>query len=187
MHRVPLEAQGPTGKRLSALLLGRPRATLQSIFVHPGVIDVDFTGQIYVMVSTPSLPVTIPEKTRIAQLSLFKSWLPSTDSKERGDQGFRLTGHPEVFWTQIIGNDRPITQCTVTMPKAKPSQIEIKGLVDPGSDVTIIAAYKWPLSRPTTFPESTIAGIGGTTQSYLSNNPVLIKVIKDKQPQFSHT
>ncbi|KAL2299787.1 hypothetical protein Nmel_012634, partial [Mimus melanotis] len=72
VHRAPLEAQGPIGKGLSALLLGRPSATLQRIFVHPGVIHADFTGQIYAMVSTPP-PVTIPEKTRIAQLILFKS------------------------------------------------------------------------------------------------------------------
>lgn len=73
VHKVPLEALGPIGKGLSALLLGRSSATLQGIFVHPGVIDSDYMGQICTMVSTPMPPVTIPAKTPIAQVTLFKS------------------------------------------------------------------------------------------------------------------
>lgn len=58
------------------------------------------------------------------------------------------------------------------MPKAKPLQIEVKGVIDTGSDITIISAHKWPSLWPTKLAESTVAGIGGITQSYLSNNPV---------------
>ena len=164
-----MRPKGPIGKGLSALLLGRSSATLQ------GVIDADFTGQIYAMLSTPSPPVTIPEKTRIAQLILFKSCVPCADSREQGDQSFGSTGQPKAFWTKIISKDRPIIKATVIMPKAKPSQIEINGLSDTGSDVIIISAYEWPLSWPTTLSQTTITGIGGITQSYLSDNPTLIK------------
>lgn len=97
VHKVPLEAHGPIGKGLSALLLGRSSAVLQGIFVHPGVIDADYMGQICAMVSTPTLPMTIPAKTRIAQLLPFKSCVPKTDSKLRGDGGFRLMGEPQVY------------------------------------------------------------------------------------------
>lgn len=47
VHKVPLEAQGPTGQGLNAPLLGRSSTTLQGVFVHPGIIDVNFTGQIW--------------------------------------------------------------------------------------------------------------------------------------------
>ncbi|RMC21449.1 hypothetical protein DUI87_02315 [Hirundo rustica rustica] len=60
VHKVPLEAHGPIGRGLSALLLGRSNATLQGIFVHPGVIDADYMGPICAIVSTPTPPMTIP-------------------------------------------------------------------------------------------------------------------------------
>lgn len=59
---------------------------MQGIFVHPGVIDADFTGQICAMVSTPTLPVTIPEKTRIAELVPFKLCVPRTEQRTRGEE-----------------------------------------------------------------------------------------------------
>ncbi|KAL2305550.1 hypothetical protein Nmel_007545, partial [Mimus melanotis] len=76
VHKIPLEAQGPIRKGLSALLIGRSSATLQGIFVHSGVIDANFTWQIHAMVSTPSPPVTILAKTRIAQLILLSLLSP---------------------------------------------------------------------------------------------------------------
>lgn len=36
VHKIPLEAQGPIGKGLSTLLIGRSSATMQGIFVYPG-------------------------------------------------------------------------------------------------------------------------------------------------------
>lgn len=58
---------------------------LQGIFVHPGVIDVDYTGHICAMVLTPTPPVPIPAKSCIVQLVLFKSCVPKTDSKLQGN------------------------------------------------------------------------------------------------------
>ena len=73
VHKAPLDAFGPLGQGLSALLVGQSSATLQGTFVHPGVIDADFTGQIRAMVSIPSPPVIIPAGTRITQLVPFRS------------------------------------------------------------------------------------------------------------------
>ncbi|KAL2308564.1 hypothetical protein Nmel_001610 [Mimus melanotis] len=63
VHKFPLDASGPLDRGLSALLVGRSSATFQGIFVHPGVIDADFTGRICAMVSTQCPPVTIPAGT----------------------------------------------------------------------------------------------------------------------------
>lgn len=41
---------------------------LQVFFVHPGVTDTDYTGQICAMVSTPTPPVSVPAKSHIVQL-----------------------------------------------------------------------------------------------------------------------
>ncbi|NXJ28961.1 POK9 protein, partial [Dicrurus megarhynchus] len=139
VHKVPLGAHGPIGQGLSALLLGRSSATLQGIFVHPGVIDADFTGQICAMVSTPTPPAVIPAHTRIAQLVPFKSCVPRTGLKERGDQGFGSTGAPQVFWTQQLSEQRPQLICELTLKGAQPQTVKIKGLIDTGADVTVIS------------------------------------------------
>ncbi|KAL2310262.1 hypothetical protein Nmel_006512, partial [Mimus melanotis] len=94
VHKVPLHAFGPLGHGLSALLVGRSNATIQGIFVHPGVIDADFTGRICAMVSTPCPPVTIPAGTRIAQLVPFPSYVPRANQRDRKDGGFGSTGPP---------------------------------------------------------------------------------------------
>lgn len=49
-----------------------------------------------------------------------------------------------MSWTQVVGDQRSIIDCTVMMPKAKPSQIEVREMIDTGSDFTIISAHKWP-------------------------------------------
>ena len=77
--KVPLNARGPIGRGLSALLLGRSSSTLNGLIVHVGVIDADFTGQICAMVSTPYPPVTIPKGTLIAQLILFSSCISKAE------------------------------------------------------------------------------------------------------------
>lgn len=79
VHKVPLKAHGPTGRGLSTLLTGRSSATLQGIFMHPGITDAHFTRQIHAL-TTP--PVTIPTKTRITQLISFKSLVPRTEPIE---------------------------------------------------------------------------------------------------------
>lgn len=175
VHKVPLKAHGPIGWSLSALLIGRSSATLQGIFVHPGVVDADYMGRIHAMVSTPTPPVTIPAQTRIAQLVPFKSCVPKTDYRLQGNQGFRSTRPPEVYWSQDISDQKPQMVCTLTMQDVTPSQIRLKGLIDRGSDVIIISASAWPPSWPTMPVGSAVAGLGGTAQSYMSANPVLLK------------
>lgn len=73
-------------------------------FVHPGVIDTDYTGQICAMVSTPTPPVPIPAKSCIVQLVPFKSCIPKTDSRLQENCSFGLTGEPEVYWTQVVSD-----------------------------------------------------------------------------------
>lgn len=69
------------------------------------------------MVSTPTPPVTIPEKSRLAQLIAFKSCVTYTDPKVQGDQGFGTTGKSQLFWTQTVGEQRPSVECIITMSR----------------------------------------------------------------------
>lgn len=53
-------------------------------------------GQTRAMVSKPTPLVTIPAKSRIAQLTTFMSCFPKIDSKLQGDQGSGSTGEPQL-------------------------------------------------------------------------------------------
>ncbi|RMB89420.1 hypothetical protein DUI87_34211 [Hirundo rustica rustica] len=174
IHKVPLDAFGPLGDGMSAFLMGRSSATIQGIIVHLGLIDADFSGQIHAMVSTPTPPLTIPKGTRIAQLVPFKSSVSRTEDRSRGDGGFGSTGPPQVRWTAVLTKDRPETLCTVSMVGATPSEIHLRGLLDTGADVSILSLAAWPPQWPLTLAKTSISGLGGTKQCYVSRNPVAI-------------
>ncbi|RMC22120.1 hypothetical protein DUI87_02993 [Hirundo rustica rustica] len=174
IHKVPLDAFGPLGDGMSAFLMGRSSATIQGIIVHLGLIDADFSGQIHAMVSTPTPPLTIPKGTRIAQLVPFKSSVSRTEDRSRGDGGFGSTGPPQVRWTAVLTKDRPETLCTVSMVGATPSEIHLRGLLDTGADVSILSLAAWPPQWPLTLAQTSISGLGGTKQCYVSRNPVAI-------------
>ncbi|RMC16028.1 hypothetical protein DUI87_08235 [Hirundo rustica rustica] len=174
IHKVPLDAFGPLGDGMSAFLMGRSSATIQGIMVHLGLIDADFSGQIHAMVSTPTPPLTIPKGTRIAQLVPFKSSVSRTEDRSRGDGGFGSTGPPQVRWTAVLTKDRPETLCTVSMVGATPSEIHLRGLLDTGADVSILSLAAWPPQWPLTLAKTTISGLGGMKQCYVSQNPVAI-------------
>ncbi|RMB94662.1 hypothetical protein DUI87_28897 [Hirundo rustica rustica] len=174
IHKVPLDAFGPLGDGMSAFLMGRSSATIQGIMVHLGLIDADFSGQIHAMVSTPTPPLTIPKGTRIAQLVPFKSSVSRTEDRWRGDGGFGSTGPPQVRWTAVLTKDRPETLCSVSMVGATPSEIHLRGLLDTGADVSILSLAAWPPQWPLTLAKTSISGLGGTKQCYVSQNPVAI-------------
>ncbi|RMC10091.1 hypothetical protein DUI87_12889 [Hirundo rustica rustica] len=149
-------------------------ACAKGIMVHLGLIDVDFSGQIHAMVSTPIPPLTIPKGTQIAQLVPFKSSVSRTEDWSRGDGGFCSTGPPQVRWTAVLTKDRPETLCNVSMVGATPSEIHLRGLLDTGADVSILSLAAWPPQWPLSLAKTSIAGLGGTKQCYVSRNPVTI-------------
>ncbi|KAK4805580.1 hypothetical protein QYF61_009345 [Mycteria americana] len=168
VHRVPLNARGPLGGGLSALLLGRSSVTLKGLFVLPGVVDADYKGQIQAMIWTPSPPVVIPKGSRIAQLVPFRSQVPVTDSVKRGKGGFGSTGMPLILWAQTVQSQRPMLTCTLSNSQGTPRTIKLQGMIDTGADVTVISKAKWPQGWPIKEVASALSGIGGTTTSYQS-------------------
>ncbi|RMC05472.1 hypothetical protein DUI87_18665 [Hirundo rustica rustica] len=107
VHKVPLDAFGPVGEGMSAFLMWRSSATMQGIMVHLGLIDADFTGQIYAIVSTPNPPATTPEGMRLVQLVPFKSSVCRAENRLQGNCGFGSTGPPQVYWTAVLTKDHP--------------------------------------------------------------------------------
>uniref|UniRef100_A0A452IVE2 dUTPase-like domain-containing protein n=1 Tax=Gopherus agassizii TaxID=38772 RepID=A0A452IVE2_9SAUR len=85
---VPSVVNGPLGYGLSALLIGRSSMSKQGLFVLPGLIDADYTGNIGIMVRALFPPVNIAAGTGIAQLIPFRSSVPKAKLTERGSHGF---------------------------------------------------------------------------------------------------
>lgn len=59
----------PTG--LVGLVLGRSSTAFKGLRAIPGIVDLDYTGEIKVMVAAELGIVIVPEKARLAQLVLF--------------------------------------------------------------------------------------------------------------------
>ncbi|RMC20900.1 hypothetical protein DUI87_01753 [Hirundo rustica rustica] len=79
-----------------------------------------------------------------------------------------------LHWTAVLTKDRPETLCTVSMVGATPSEIYLHGLLDTGADVSILSLAAWPPQWPLTLAKTSIVGLGGTKQCYVSQNPVAI-------------
>ncbi|RMC20838.1 hypothetical protein DUI87_01691 [Hirundo rustica rustica] len=127
------------------------------------------------MVSTPTPPLTMPKSTRIAQLVPFKSSVYRTEDRLQGDGGFGSTGPPQVRWTAVLTKDHTEMLCTVSMAGATASEIYLCGLLDTGVDVSILSLAAWPPQWPLTLAKTSISGLGGTKECYVSQNPVAIR------------
>ncbi|NWV05407.1 POK9 protein, partial [Ptilonorhynchus violaceus] len=134
---LPTGIFGPLGGGRSALLLGELSTTVAKLFVLPVVIDEDYTGEIKIMVWPPFSPCTVPGGSHIAQLLFFCFTLVKTEStKSRGAQGFRFTGAPQIWWTQLISEKCPTCKCTLVW---QGERVVLTGIVDTGADVTVIS------------------------------------------------
>ncbi|RLV63648.1 hypothetical protein DV515_00018059, partial [Chloebia gouldiae] len=96
--KIQTGVKGPimiNGQTVGGLLLGRSSASVMGLFVLPGVIDADYTGEIMIMAHTPFPPIRIQQGQRIAQLlplpQLSKGIVPAHGVK-RGKGGFGSTG-----------------------------------------------------------------------------------------------
>ncbi|NWR95299.1 POK9 protein, partial [Furnarius figulus] len=133
---IPTEVFGPLGEGKSALLLGRSSTTLQGLFVLPGVIDSDYTGQIQIMAWTPRPPCMVVAKSRIAQLIFFDAKPPAAATVYCNMANFGSTGLPQILWPQVVSEERPLLTCRLT---AERHSITLTGILDRGADVTVIS------------------------------------------------
>ncbi|KAK4822301.1 LOW QUALITY PROTEIN: hypothetical protein QYF61_013000 [Mycteria americana] len=169
VQKIPLNVKGPLGQGYSVLLLGRSSTTLTGLFVLPGVIDADFTGQIQAMVWTPSPPVFIPRKTRIAQLILFKAVVPQAET------WFGSTGPPAIFWAMQIAATRPMLTVMLYNPHTSPACVQLPVLINTGADVTVLVLKDWLHSWPLATPTEGLVGVGGNSHTFQSINWLTIK------------
>ncbi|NXP95576.1 POK9 protein, partial [Passerina amoena] len=176
---VPTGIKGPiiiNGQPVGALLLGRSSATMLGLFVLPGVINADFTGEICVMVHTLFPPIRIEQGQRIAQLvpleQLTKTLTPC-QSQSRGERGFGSTGGLTLLTINL--NDRPKRTVMIAYRGEKHT---LEGLLDTGADSSIISPDFWPHNWPLQPSTVTVTGVGGLTLA--KKSPMLSVIIDGK-------
>ncbi|NWR24752.1 POK9 protein, partial [Emberiza fucata] len=152
---------GIKGQAMGALFLGRPSASMLGLFIIPGVIDVDYTGEIMIMVYTPFPPIQINKGQRIAQLVPLEQItkdLPSTKDYARGTDSFGSTGGLTLLILDL--SERPKRKVEVEYQGQKCS---FMGLLDTGEDSSIIAPHCWPQHWPLQPAATMVTGVGGLT------------------------
>ncbi|KAK1338626.1 hypothetical protein QTO34_019280, partial [Cnephaeus nilssonii] len=152
---IPTEAFGPLPPETFGLILGRGSSSLAGLQVTPGVIDNDYTGQITILASAPSGPISISKGQRIAQLIL----LPLNSTNKSYIQQHRLDsafGSSDIYWVQQITTERPLLTLELDGKN-------FKVLVDTGADATVISTRYWPPSWPCEASVTHLKGIGQST------------------------
>lgn len=162
------------GQAHGALLLGRSSSGLKGLFVLPGVIDCDFTGEICIVVQTFFPPIHVPKGSRIAQLVPVQQLVQQMTAESRqfrGTGGFGSTGALALLTVPM--NQRPLARVTLLHGTDKKC---LSALLDTGADITIIATNQWPNHWPLQDTVGGVAGVGGTASVQRSQQRVQIVI-----------
>lgn len=171
LHAVPSTCTGPLGNGLSALLLGKASASQQGLFVLPRNIDVDYTGPIDIILNVFAPPVTIPAGSKIAHLIFFKSKKSRIGTGEQ-NEGLESVESLQTAFCEQITMQRP--QRHVTFISENGQMLAAIGMIDTGSDITIIPASFWPPEWPA-IQASSVMGIGESTVTKISKQRITVR------------
>ncbi|NWV30461.1 POK9 protein, partial [Origma solitaria] len=143
-QKIPTGRSGLTATRggaFGALVIGRSSSGLAGLVVLSGVIDTDYTGEVFMCAYTLTPPLTICKGTRIAQLVLIDYLnggyeIPGMPClPDHGNRGFGSTGEQAVSLVQQM-NRRPMVQLQLTHNN---HHHHFTAMLDTGVDVTIIS------------------------------------------------
>ena len=123
-----------------SLLLGQSSLTSKGLTVHPGVIDSDYKGKIQIMMSSQILR-QFKKGDKIAQLFLLP-YISINSSNDVRMGRFSSTDQKQSFWASLVSE---FAQPTINI---KINGKRFPGLLDIGSDITIISKHLWPKSWP---------------------------------------
>ncbi|NWY44035.1 POK9 protein, partial [Sylvia atricapilla] len=165
------------GQSVGGLLLGRSSASISKLFVIPSVIDLDYTGEIMIMVYTPYPPVKISKEQRLAQLIPLPQMtrrMPPLKQEPREQGSFGSTERLTLLTIDL--SNRPKKPCRLYF---QDQSITLTRLLNTGADTSIITPEEWPPHWPVQPSTTTVTGVSGMTLA--SRTPVLKVEIDGKQ------
>lgn len=148
--RIPTGIYGPLPLGTFGLLTGRSSLTAKGVIVHMGIIDADYQGEIQILMSS-IVDYSFKKGERIAQILLLP-YISIGESLNKRQGGFGSTNEKNVFWTTRITSMQP----RIKFMMNKKSLI---GLLDTGSDITIINKGDWPKNLATQFQMCHLRGV----------------------------
>lgn len=74
---------------------------------------------------------------------------------------------PKVFWSKVVGNDRPMFNCKL---HNKNDNVSITGMIDTGADVTIVSSTDWPKLWELQTKDGLVSGVGGSVPAHRSKD-----------------
>lgn len=152
--------QGPPPPGTFFLILGRASSTLRGLIIYPSLVDEDYTGELKILASAPYGPVSISTGSRLAQAlplplsPTFPSLGPSHGPSEPGSS--------DIFWVQELSSHRPTL-------KLKINGKSFEGILDSGTDSTVISQRAWPTAWPLQPSMTHLQGIGQSSNTLQSS------------------
>ena len=137
--RVPTGLFGLLPPHTFGLLLGQSSLTSKGITVHPRVIDSYYKGEIQSMMSSQIL-WQYKKGDKIAQ-SLLLPFISVSSCNDVQTGRFGSTDQNRSSWTLVSECARPNINIKINGKR-------FSGLLDTGSDITIISRHLWPKSWP---------------------------------------
>ena len=137
--------------QIFCLLLGQSSLTSKGITVHPGIIDSDDKGEIKIMMSSQIL-WQFKKGVKIAQLLLLP-YMSINSSNGIWTGGFGSTDQKQSLWMSIVSEyARPNINIKINGKR-------FFGILNIGSNITIISKHLWPKSWPIQITSCQIAGV----------------------------
>lgn len=155
-------------ERQDFLVVGKERNGILGLLVLPCVISVNCNEELLVLAKACHPPLYIPPRTPIA----IATALPTGTAGQVPLHCFSAAPeNPEVLWVQHISQQRPMLTCELSNGGI---QVNIKGMIDTGADVSVISYYHWPTDWKLTTPPGALTGIGGVTPCLQSESVISI-------------
>lgn len=158
-QHIKVLTQGELEKRTDILVVENSLKGPPELFVLPEILTVIAGETFNITVSCSNTPWFLLQGVWIAQAII----LPEDFQRHR---------RTAIYWTEVVGADRPTLHCKLTDGKAT---AHLCGMVDTRADVTIISESKWPPQWGPKPTRETITGIRGSASSMRSSALLVIK------------
>ncbi|KAJ7411572.1 hypothetical protein WISP_102312 [Willisornis vidua] len=154
----------------SYLVLPVEEAASRGVIAQSELIIPDLANDININCLTLSFRVLLPP-TEVSQQEPVAVLLPISQLQHKQQE------MKAINWTTTLTDDQPLMTVEVASPLG---QTSIRGLLDTGADVTIIAVRDWPESWPKEETAVRVSGVGGAL-SPLRSKYILTFTDADKQ------
>ncbi|KAJ7408540.1 hypothetical protein BTVI_59291 [Pitangus sulphuratus] len=150
----------PLNKGDCYLIQPTEEASSKGIIALTEIIDNSDTNNLIVSFRVLLPPVEISQQEPVAALipmSQLTQQIRHTSCEEEVTK--------TVKWTTTLTDDQPLMTIDIASPLGS---VSIKGLLDTGADVTIIATKDWPESWPIEETSMNVSGVGGSRRPHQS-------------------